>query len=214
MRHSTSLHRALGHGAGAPAPRVRIRAGELTGTSSGGTPPPQPGPPTDPAGRRNPRRSRTLVGAVAAVATAGALAWSGLPLAALLVLLTAAVALALARVGRAPGRGRDAVGALDRAIAVLVALLLLPALVAIAAAVKVTSRGPAVVRLAHRGRDGEVVLRSRFRTGPGNGRHGPVAAGPGTTAFGEFLRRSGLDALPRLLDAARGEVPFLRPRRG
>ncbi|MGY1709501.1 sugar transferase [Geodermatophilus sp. SYSU D00758] len=100
----------------------------------------------------------------------------------------------------------------ERLLAAFVATLLLPVLLLIGLAVRVTSRGPVLVRQLRHGSGGRPLRALRFRTtvaGSGTGRR--ASGGARTTRVGRLLRRLSLDELPRLLDVARGEMPLLRP---
>jgi len=103
--------------------------------------------------------------------------------------------------------------ALDLAVAVPLLVILSPVLVALAAAVRLTSRGPAFHRATRVGRDGRPFTMLKLRTmrvGPGAG----VATrdDPRVTALGRVLRRARLDELPQLLNVVRGEMSLVGPR--
>lgn len=119
-------------------------------------------------------------------------------------------------------------------VASLVLLVVLsPVLALLAAAVKLTSPGPAFVeqprvglggrpfrlyRLRTMWRDAEEVaerLRLDARDGPGSGVEGsPFSAGadPLVTPIGRWLRRYSLDELPQLLDVLSGKMSLVGPR--
>ena len=112
---------------------------------------------------------------------------------------------------------------LDRVLAVLLLLLLLPVLLAIVAAVRLSSSGPALFRQRRVGLNAERFDILKFRTMrvastvppfvPGDGRApGGVEGVDRRTAVGCFLRRSCLDELPQLLNVARGEMALVGPR--
>jgi lipopolysaccharide/colanic/teichoic acid biosynthesis glycosyltransferase len=94
----------------------------------------------------------------------------------------------------------------DRVLAVLVGTLLLPVLLVIALAVRLSGPGPVVIR------DGDPVSHDRahpslrFRTTTAVTRDGR------STAVGRLLRALSLDELPRLFDVVRGDLPL--PRAG
>ncbi|TME42620.1 MAG: sugar transferase [Chloroflexi bacterium] len=103
--------------------------------------------------------------------------------------------------------------ALDLAVAVPLLVILSPVLVALAAAVRLTSRGPAFHRATRVGRDGRPFTMLKLRTM----RAGPGAAittrdDPRVTALGRALRRARLDELPQLLNVLRGDMSIVGPR--
>ncbi|WP_286132995.1 sugar transferase [Labrenzia sp. DG1229] len=96
-------------------------------------------------------------------------------------------------------------------------LLLLPLFVAIAVAIKVTSRGPVIFRQERYGLDGKLFTIFKFRTmhqhlGDGSGVTQTVSNDPRVTAVGSFLRRSNFDELPQLMNVLRGDMSLVGPR--
>jgi exopolysaccharide biosynthesis polyprenyl glycosylphosphotransferase len=108
----------------------------------------------------------------------------------------------------------------------LALLFLAPALVVIAAAIKLDSRGPVLFRQQRVGRDGRLFEMLKFRTmvagadrlKPGlaaaNEAEGlfKIADDPRITAVGSRLRRTSLDELPQLLNVLRGQMSLVGPR--
>lgn len=95
--------------------------------------------------------------------------------------------------------------------------LLSPVLVAIALAVKLTSRGPVFYRQERMGLDGQRFGMLKFRTMPVNAEAstGPIwasAGDPRRTPIGSFLRRFSLDELPQFVNVVRGEMSVVGPR--
>jgi lipopolysaccharide/colanic/teichoic acid biosynthesis glycosyltransferase len=96
-------------------------------------------------------------------------------------------------------------------------LLLLPLFVAIATAIKITSRGPVIFSQKRYGLNGELFTIFKFRTmhqhmGDGSGVAQTVSNDPRVTAVGSFLRRSNFDELPQLLNVLRGDMSLVGPR--
>ena len=96
-------------------------------------------------------------------------------------------------------------------------LVVSPLMLAIAAGIKLTSRGPALYRQERMGLDGRRFFMLKFRsmvpdaeatTGP----QWAVPDDPRRTRFGAWLRRVSLDELPQLFNVLRGEMSLVGPR--
>jgi putative colanic acid biosynthesis UDP-glucose lipid carrier transferase len=95
--------------------------------------------------------------------------------------------------------------------------LVIPAIVAIAVAIRATSPGPAFFRQRRYGLDGKeiVVLKFRTMTGSDDGRAAfrQVERGDArVTKVGAFLRRTSMDELPQLLNVLGGSMSLIGPR--
>ena len=112
---------------------------------------------------------------------------------------------------------------LDRVVAALLGVVLLPLLVLVALAVKLSSPGPVLYRQRRIGRQGHTfeILKFRSMVAAVDGvRHPPApGAAPGgvegvdrRTRVGRLLRRTSLDELPQLLNVLRGEMSLVGPR--
>ena len=112
-----------------------------------------------------------------------------------------------------------------RALDVLLAALFLgfgsPLLAAVAALVRLTSRGPTLYRGVRVGRAGQLFTMLKFRTlrEDAEGRLGPYLGPELTelttaehTAVGRFLRDTHLDELPQLWNVLKGEMSIVGPR--
>jgi exopolysaccharide biosynthesis polyprenyl glycosylphosphotransferase len=116
----------------------------------------------------------------------------------------------------------------DRVIAGTALVLLAPLLGAVALAVRLTTSGSVLYRQERVGRDGRSFRLLKFRSmRPGDApidqalidRLEIAGLGPGgiegedrRTPLGRFLRRSGLDELPQLVNVVRGEMSLVGPR--
>jgi Undecaprenyl-phosphate glucose phosphotransferase len=92
-----------------------------------------------------------------------------------------------------------------------------PVLLLLAAAVKVSSRGPVFYRQERMGLDGRRFEMLKFRTMDADAevRTGPVWARPSDqrrTGLGAFLRRLSLDELPQFWNVLRGDMSVVGPR--
>jgi lipopolysaccharide/colanic/teichoic acid biosynthesis glycosyltransferase len=106
---------------------------------------------------------------------------------------------------------------LDVATAAFGLVALLPVVVAVAAAIKISSPGPIFYRQRRVGQHGRVFTVLKFRSM----RTEPLPlAGPvwalkddlRVTRIGRFLRGTGLDELPQLLNVLRGDMSVVGPR--
>ena len=98
----------------------------------------------------------------------------------------------------------------------LALLLLSPLMLAIAAAIKLDSRGPVFFRQQRVGRHGVPFLIHKFRTmvadAPQCGPALTVGADARITRVGHWLRRTRLDELPQLIDVLAGPMSLVGPR--
>jgi lipopolysaccharide/colanic/teichoic acid biosynthesis glycosyltransferase len=106
--------------------------------------------------------------------------------------------------------------AVDVVVASLLLLLMLPVLLFISVAVKVTSEGPVFFRQARVGRGASVFRIWKFRSMSVDADErldaGGVPSGGRLTPVGPFLRRWGLDELPQLVNVVRGDMSLIGPR--
>jgi lipopolysaccharide/colanic/teichoic acid biosynthesis glycosyltransferase len=107
--------------------------------------------------------------------------------------------------------------ALDLAIALPTAVVLSPLLAALAAAVKLESRGPVLFRQERVGRHGRTFeilkLRTLAAAPPSDPADFLISAGDARiTRVGAFLRRWSLDELPQLWNIVRGDMSVVGPR--
>ncbi|HTS79982.1 MAG TPA: undecaprenyl-phosphate glucose phosphotransferase [Myxococcaceae bacterium] len=106
--------------------------------------------------------------------------------------------------------------AFDILFSALALLILSPLMLVIAAAVKLSSRGPVLYRQERMGMDGAVFSILKFRTMRTDAEMGgarmATAADDRRTGLGSFLRRTSLDELPQLLNVLRGDMSLVGPR--
>lgn len=105
----------------------------------------------------------------------------------------------------------------DRLFAALVLVCILPLMLAIAVAVKLSSPGPVFFRQSRKGVNGTPFQIYKFRTmvvhteEPGKLTQAK-RRDPRVTNVGAFLRRTSLDELPQFLNVLRGEMSVVGPR--
>lgn len=106
--------------------------------------------------------------------------------------------------------------AIDIAVAGLGLLFFLPALIAIAIAVRLDSSGPVFYRQTRTGLGGKTFRILKFRSmrvcESGDAVQQARADDPRVTRIGRFLRASSLDELPQLINVLRGEMSLVGPR--
>jgi exopolysaccharide biosynthesis polyprenyl glycosylphosphotransferase len=114
----------------------------------------------------------------------------------------------------------------DLIVSGLMLVALSPVLLAIAIAVKLSSRGSVIFRQTRIGRDGETFQMMKFRTmelDAHKRKHElleyneaaplfKIANDPRTTSLGRFLRRQSLDELPQFFNVLRGDMSIVGPR--
>lgn len=107
-------------------------------------------------------------------------------------------------------RGWDILGA------ILLLIPLLPLMLVLAVAVKLTSPGPVLFRQRRPGRNGREFSIVKFRTMIDGRRHaGPVltrATDPRVTWLGRFMRKWKVDEFPQLFNVLWGQMSFVGPR--
>ncbi len=105
----------------------------------------------------------------------------------------------------------------DFALSLLLLLIAAPAMLSIAAGVKLSSKGPVLYRQERVTWNGRRFMMRKFRTMPvgAEAASGPVWSRSGehrATAFGAFLRRTSLDELPQLINVLNGDMSLVGPR--
>jgi Undecaprenyl-phosphate glucose phosphotransferase len=107
--------------------------------------------------------------------------------------------------------------ALDLAGASAALLLLAPAMLAVAAAIRFESRGPALFRQPRHGYNHRPIEVWKFRSMflehcDGRARRIVTRDDPRVTRVGRFIRRWSLDELPQLFNVLRGDLSLVGPR--
>jgi exopolysaccharide biosynthesis polyprenyl glycosylphosphotransferase len=128
---------------------------------------------------------------------------------------------------RLTGTARVGKACFDRAIAGLSLLVLAPLFLVLAAAVRLSSRGPALFHQERVGRGGELFRIHKFRTmvqtaeleredldnlNEVDGALFKIRRDPRITPIGRLLRRYSLDELPQLFNVLKGDMSLVGPR--
>ncbi|MBL0748500.1 exopolysaccharide biosynthesis polyprenyl glycosylphosphotransferase [Nocardioides baculatus] len=115
----------------------------------------------------------------------------------------------------------------ERCAATVGLALALPALLAVGAAVRLQSPGPALYRQVRVGRDGQVFTMYKFRSMTVSAEHERTSLAcandvdgvlfkmyedPRVTSLGRWLRRWSIDELPQLWNVVRGDMSLVGPR--
>ena len=104
----------------------------------------------------------------------------------------------------------------DLILALLALVPLAPLLLAVAVAVRLTSRGPVLYWSDRVGRNNRIFRMPKFRTmrtdTPAVATHLLTNPDHYLTPIGKFLRKSSLDELPQLFSILKGDMSFVGPR--
>jgi len=105
----------------------------------------------------------------------------------------------------------------DAALAVVLFLTVLPIMLLVTLAIRLTSRGPVLFFQQRTGKDRRPFTMVKFRTMQVHAEEktGPVLASendPRVTWLGRYLRAARLDELPQLWNVLRGDMSFVGPR--
>ncbi|HEY6790726.1 MAG TPA: sugar transferase, partial [Trebonia sp.] len=118
-------------------------------------------------------------------------------------------------------------GMFDRVVAIVALVLLSPLLLAFAAAIRLSDRGPALFTQTRVGKHGEDFRIYKFRTmvvdaearlaelrthNEHDGVLFKMRRDPRITAIGAYLRKYSIDELPQLINVVRGEMSLVGPR--
>ena len=105
---------------------------------------------------------------------------------------------------------------MDVVLASIALILLSPLLIAVAVAVKLTSRGPVLFSQERCGLNGRPFRMLKFRSmrvdAEANGARMTTRDDPRRTSIGKFLRKTSLDELPQLINVLKGDMSLVGPR--
>jgi Undecaprenyl-phosphate glucose phosphotransferase len=105
----------------------------------------------------------------------------------------------------------------DRVIAAIALILLSPVMLAVAIAVKYTSKGPILFKQKRHGFNNQLIDVYKFRSMytdmcDANATKQVTKGDPRVTPVGRFIRKSSLDELPQLFNVLKGELSLVGPR--
>jgi Undecaprenyl-phosphate glucose phosphotransferase len=105
----------------------------------------------------------------------------------------------------------------DRVIAAIAIVLLAPVMIAVAIAVKTTSKGPVIFRQKRHGFNNQLIEVYKFRSMyvdmcDAKASKLVTRDDPRVTRVGRFIRKSSLDELPQLFNVLKGELSLVGPR--
>ena len=105
----------------------------------------------------------------------------------------------------------------DRCVGLLMLIALSPMMLAVALAVRLTSRGPVLFRQKRHGFNNELIevfkFRSMYVDQCDAGAARMVTSGdPRVTPVGRFIRKTSLDELPQLFNVLKGDLSLVGPR--
>jgi putative colanic acid biosynthesis UDP-glucose lipid carrier transferase len=105
---------------------------------------------------------------------------------------------------------------MDIVLSALILVLISPLLLAIAIAIKATSRGPVIFRQRRYGLDGKQIIVYKFRSmtvcEDGDTIRQAQKSDQRITPLGAFLRRTSLDELPQFVNVLQGRMSIVGPR--
>lgn len=105
---------------------------------------------------------------------------------------------------------------IQRVIAFIMCIILLPIFVVISIIIKIESRGPIIFKQVRVGKDNKLFTMYKFRSMVIDTPNLPtdLLNNPNIyiTKFGSILRKTSLDELPQLINIIKGEMVFVGPR--
>jgi putative colanic acid biosynthesis UDP-glucose lipid carrier transferase len=104
----------------------------------------------------------------------------------------------------------------DLAFSILILTLIMPMLIVLSVAVKLTSKGPAIFKQRRYGLDGKEIVVYKFRSMSVSEDGGIITQATKNdqrvTRLGAFLRKTSLDELPQFINVLQGRMSIVGPR--
>ncbi len=101
---------------------------------------------------------------------------------------------------------------LDRLIAILSIIILMPLLMIVGLTIKITSKGPIIYKQKRTGKKGKTITIYKFRTMKQENNVNDLTKTDQITKIGVLLRIANLDEIPQLFNILKGEMSFIGPR--
>ena len=103
---------------------------------------------------------------------------------------------------------------LDRVLAIIILIVMLPVLLIISVLILVTMGSPVIFRQERVGKDFQTFTMFKFRTmrEPREGENRLLSDTNRVTKFGALLRKTSLDELPEIINVIKGEMSLVGPR--
>lgn len=105
---------------------------------------------------------------------------------------------------------------IDIFISIITLLFLSPLLIFICIIIKLTSKGPIIIKQKRVGKNGKLFTLYKFRSMIENAEeYGPEWAGeddPRITNFGRFLRKTHIDEIPQMINVIKNQMSIVGPR--
>lgn len=103
---------------------------------------------------------------------------------------------------------------LDRVLAIIILIVMLPVLLLISVLILVTMGSPVIFRQERVGKDFQTFIMYKFRTmrEPKEEENRLLSDENRVTKLGAFLRRTSLDELPEIVNVIKGEMSLVGPR--
>lgn len=103
---------------------------------------------------------------------------------------------------------------LDRFLAIIILVVMLPVLLLISVFILVTMGSPVIFKQERVGKDFQTFIMYKFRTmrEPKEGENRLLSDANRVTKLGSFLRKTSLDELPEIINVIKGDMSLIGPR--
>lgn len=101
---------------------------------------------------------------------------------------------------------------IDFLLSLILLIILSPIMLIVAIAVKVDSKGPALLRQERSGKNNKLFTMYKFRSMVAENDVHDLKTEDRVTRVGKFIRKTSLDEIPQLINILKGEMSFIGPR--